>query len=74
MPNITLSMDEKLIEAGRRYARKHHTSLNALVRKLLAGTVSSKSDDWLEQTFRLMDQAKGDSKGKKWKREDLYDV
>ena len=74
MPNITLSMDEKLMEAGRRYAREHHTSLNALIRKLLAGTVAPKSEDWLQNTFQLMDQAKGDSKGKKWKREDLYDV
>jgi hypothetical protein len=74
MPNITLSMDEKLAEAGRRYAREHHTSLNALIRKLLESTISQPSEDRLEELFRLADKAHFSSKGKSWKREDLYDV
>jgi hypothetical protein len=74
MSNITLSIDDDLLEAGRRYAQEHNTSLNALVRELLAGKVTKSSDDWLTEAFLLMDRAKGDSKGKKWKRDDLYDV
>ncbi|MCG8641641.1 MAG: hypothetical protein MI862_18060, partial [Desulfobacterales bacterium] len=31
-------MDKDLIESGRRYAKKHNTSLNALIRKLLEQT------------------------------------
>ena len=74
MPNITISMDKDLIESGRRYAKKHNTSLNALIRKLLKQTVSHQSQDWLDQCFDLMDKAAVDSKGVSWKREDLYDT
>ena len=74
MPNITISLDEDLLKAGREYAKKHNTSVNALVRKLLEQMVKSQSGDWLDECFKLMDQAEVDSKGKQWKREDLYDV
>ncbi len=74
MPNITLSIDENLLEAGRKYAIKHNTSLNSLIRDLLEDAVLSKSGEWLEEAFKLMDQAKANSHGKKWKREDLYDA
>lgn len=73
MPNITISLDEDLLKAGRRYAANHQTSINGLIRKLLEETVSSRSKDRLEESFSLMDQAKGNSKNKRWKREDLYD-
>ncbi len=74
MPNITISLDEELIKKGRQYAAKHKTSINALIRKYLKQTVASQSDDWLDECFGLMDNAGGDSKGKRWQREDLYDV
>jgi len=74
MPNITISLEEDLLKSGRRYAEKHGTSLNALIRKTLKQTVRSESGDWLNECFDLMDQANGDSKGKSWKRGDLYDV
>ncbi len=74
MPNITISLDEELIKKGRRYAAKHKTSINALIRKYLKQTVESQSVDWLDECFSLMDNAGGDSKGKRWEREDLYDV
>jgi hypothetical protein len=74
MPNITISLDEELLKSGRRYAEKHQTSMNALIRKLLEQTVRSQSDDWLEECFRLMDHAGGNSEGRKWNRKELYDV
>ena len=74
MPNITISLDEELLKSGRRYAQAHQTSLNALIRKLLEQTVKLQTDDWLEESFRLMDRAGGNSKGRKWDREDLYDA
>jgi hypothetical protein len=72
MPNITISLDEDLLKSGRRYAEKHQTSMNALIRKLLEQTVRLESDAWLEECFNLMDRASGDSEGKRWKRGDLY--
>lgn len=74
MPNITISIDEDLLKSGRRYAEKHQTSMNALIRKLLEQAVRSRSKAWLEECFQLMDRAGADSKGKHWKREELYDV
>jgi hypothetical protein len=74
MPNITISLDEKILKSGRQYAEKHHTSVNALIRSLLEQTVRSDSTQWVEECFALMDRAKVRSKGKRWKREDLYDV
>ena len=74
MPNITISLDAELLKSGRRYAQMHQISLNALIRKLLEQTVRFQSDEWLEESFQLMDRAGGNSKGQKWKREDLYDA
>lgn len=74
MKNITLSLDEKILEAGREYAKAHHMSLNALIRKLLAQTVLPAGENWLDEMLGLMDAARGDSHGQKWSREDLYDV
>lgn len=74
MPNITISLDEELLKSGRRYAEKHQTSMNALIQKLLEEAVKFQSDDWLEECFRLMDRAGGNSKGRKWDRQELYNV
>jgi hypothetical protein len=72
MSNVTISVEDNLLKAGRLYAKNHGTTLNSLLRKLLRQTVEQDSDFWLDECFKLMDQAGGDSKGKKWKREDLY--
>jgi hypothetical protein len=70
--NITLSIDDETLEAGRRYAQKKGMSLNALIRVLLSRTVTKSAEGWLEDTFRMMDQTSANSRGKAWKREDLY--
>ncbi|MBK8396071.1 MAG: hypothetical protein IPL26_12655 [Leptospiraceae bacterium] len=40
MKNITLSIEDKIVEARREYARKKNTSLNALVRSILEEKIS----------------------------------
>ena len=72
MPNVTLSIDEETLKAGREYARLHGTSLNALIRKLLSERVRSDSGAWLDELFEMLDRAGGDSKGRTWTREELY--
>jgi hypothetical protein len=74
MKNVTLSIDEETLKAGRDYAKKHNMSLNALIRKLLKQSVVKSSTEWLTESFELMDKAKANSKGKTWKREDLHRV
>lgn len=74
MPNVTISLNENLLKLGKKYVEKHNTSLNALIRKLLEETVKYQSTDWIDECFNLMDKTKSNSQGRKWKREDLYDV
>jgi len=72
MKNITLSLDEEVLEAGRQYAQRHQTTLNALVRDLLVRTVIADRRAAAREMFRLMDAHPGNSRGRRWKREDLY--
>lgn len=74
MKNITLSIDDETLQAGREYARQHNQSLNSLVRKLLKQNVLKSSSQWLSESFQIMDKAQVAATGKKWRREDLYRV
>ena len=74
MKNITLSIDEDVLEAGREYARSHDFSFNVLVRKLIEQTVLPERDAWLTDTFSLMDRADASSDGRSWTRDELYRV
>ena len=72
MKNITLALDEETLAAGRAYADRHQTTLNALVRDLLVKTVVADRQAAVREMFRLMDAYPGSSRGQRWKREDLY--
>ena len=73
--NITLALDERIIAAGREYAKKHNMTLNGLVRRLLEQTVTRQSQKWIEESFSLMDRAKvARDAPRKWKRDELYRV
>lgn len=74
MADIKIALGKDLIIAVREYAKKHNTSLNALIRKQLEQIVQTESNNRLDECFRLMDEANVNSQGKSWKREDLYDV
>ena len=75
MKNVTIALDEKILRAGRNYAREHRTSLNNLIRQLLEHTVlrNPGTSGW-DEFFALADKAGGNSRGRRWKREDLYNV
>lgn len=72
MKNITLALDEDTLDAGRAYARRHDTTLNALVRELLVKTVVADREAAVREMFRLMDHHAGRSRGKRWTRGELY--
>ena len=72
MKNITLALDEKTLEAGRSYARRHQTTLNALVRDLLVKAVVTDRRTAVNEMFRLMDAHPGHSRGQRWTRDELY--
>ena len=74
MPNVTISIDEKILKTSREYAKKHGMSLNALIRRMLEQRVTRSGSEWLEECFETMDRLDVRSDGTSWSREDLYDV
>jgi plasmid stability protein len=48
--------------------------VNEVVRETLVGYAANDPESWLEESFKLMDQAGVNSEGRQWKREELYDV
>jgi plasmid stability protein len=75
MKNITISVDEEVLKRARAYAGRHHTTLNQLIRDLLDRTVSTEAGAGEMAEFVLLaGESGGDSGGRRWKREDLYDV
>lgn len=76
MANITLSLQDDLLKKSRQYARKHNTSLNALIKDLITKQVqANQTENNIEEFIRLAEKANVSSKGKKrWTRNDLYDV
>jgi len=72
MKNVTLALDEETLEAGRSYAQRHQTTLNALVRELLVKTVVADREAAVREMFRLMDAHPGDSGRRSWTRDELY--
>lgn len=75
MKNVTLSIDESLLAAGRKYAQDQHTTLNELIRTLLSQTVRNQNTDWVDIFFKKADKLKITPKKRQpWTREDLYDV
>lgn len=73
VPNVTISIEESILDASRAYAKKHGLSLNALIRQMLEQRVLSTSKSWLDECFTLMDDAGGDSKGETWNRDELHE-
>jgi hypothetical protein len=72
MKNVTLAIDDETLDAGRSYAQRHQTTLNALVRELLVKTVLADKEAAVREMFRLMDAHPGNSRGQRWTREELY--
>lgn len=74
MKNVTLAVDEKLLEASREYARRHHTTVNKMVRDFLQQEVGQQGKiNWVDEFLRLTKEGGGNSRGWKWNREEIYD-
>lgn len=73
MKNVTLSMDEDLLAAGRKYAQEHNTTFNALVRDLVGRTVKPDAKERTRTMMEVMRNAGGHSDGWKWNREEAHE-
>ncbi len=73
--NITLSADKELISKCRRYAKKHNTTINQLVRDFLQKTVGSQEpSESAEEFAELAKNMSGKSpEGFQFSRDSLYD-
>jgi len=72
--NVTLSIDEKLVERARRLATAQGTSLNQMIRRLLEeATAASSVDQLAGELEELWATDEGDSGGRTWRRDELYD-
>jgi len=79
MPNLTLSVDENLLDRAKATARREQVSLNTLVRDVLAARVDGKGDEWLtlDDWFAMADRSPTTQGprldgGRGWTRAKLY--
>ena len=74
MKKLVVSMEDEAFERAERMAAQRHLSVDDLIAQVFSETTPRRSPDWLEECFRLMDRANGDSRGVTWTRADLYHV
>jgi hypothetical protein len=72
--NLTVSVDERVVERARQVALRQGTSLNALVRAYLEALAGVRSPAQIAADLRAQwSTSSGDSKGASLRREDAYD-
>lgn len=75
MKNITLSVDEKVLAAVRRYSAEHDSTVNALVREFLTG-IANQQDRARKARTRLRElsaKSTGRLGSKTWTRDQLHE-
>lgn len=75
MKNITLAIDEDLLQRVRKYAADHNTSVNAIVREKLAEVVAPKKrvEDAIKRMEAIADRSGMEVGPKTWARDDVYE-
>ena len=73
MKNITLAIDDQVLDGVRQYAARRNTTVNALVREHLT-RIANEDDRAAKARQRLLELAKNTkAQMGSWSREDLYD-
>lgn len=74
MPNVTLALDDALLQAARRYAHDHDTSLNDLIRQQLEQVVAPPQPGWSDALAASVTECQGCSAatGRRWTRDELH--
>jgi len=70
--NVTIALDDGILESARRYATQNDITLTELIRRLLAETTQSNQKQALEDFLAISAGKEFASKGP-WSREDAYD-
>ncbi len=74
MRNVTLSIDEKVLSAVRKYAAERNSTLNALVREFL-GAIAEREDRAKKSRKRIRELSESSEArigSKSWTRDDLH--
>jgi len=53
MKSITITLDDKTLDAGRAYAHRHHMTLDGVVRKLLHKAIVADKQTLVSELFRM---------------------
>ena len=71
--NLTLSVDDEVVEKARAVARAQGTSLNAMIRKYLESLGGDRDPEALVRKLeKAWKESPGNSGGERWSREDAY--
>jgi hypothetical protein len=75
MKNITLSIDEKVLTAVRRYAVEKNSSVNGIVREYLTGLAErqDRASQVRRELRRLSDRSKARIGRRSWNRDQLHE-
>lgn len=71
MKNVTLSIPDDLLAKSRKYAQERNTSLNQMIRDILANYVQKK--DTAKKLFEKSENFSVEIKNYKWNRDEIYD-
>lgn len=72
--NVTLSLDDRLLDRARRLAAKRGLSLNQMIRDFLVEITGEPSpEDLVAELDAAWAEGRGDSRGWRFNREELHD-
>lgn len=72
--NLTISVDDELLERARELARRRGVSLQELLRDQLRKLAGSRTGgEVADELLELMASSGGRSGGRRWQRQDAYD-
>lgn len=76
MKNVTLSIDDRILELARKLAAERGTSVNRMIREFLARETNFETDEQYRSRMRLVELAGRPDIPRRltpWTREELYD-
>lgn len=75
MKNITLAIDEEVLDEARRVAANRKTTVNGLVREFLQRIVEqeNRAERAMRELARMSERTTGELGPRTWTRDELYD-
>lgn len=73
MKNTTITLDKKILEDARRHSAKLGISFSKWVGKLIEDAIRRSPKKTMEDLLALSDDCAGNSNGKRWTRDEIYE-